>query len=447
MNTRTRLLLVVFVGCLVALGGCVGGLADGVDDEYDRVGATGDEPGVAAAGGPDVPAYSEVQMSTADTQVSTADTQVSTVDTDASTVPGDGAVSSGAGDPFNWSITGEWGGLGWWGGPDGELEIHHLDVGQADATLLVAPSGETVLVDTGDWPDDGEVVIDYLEAEGIDRIDHLVATHAHADHIGGHAAVIEYAETEGDGIGAAYDSGVSHTTQTYEQYLDAVEEYDVDLFEVQEGDVLPLEDEALEATVLNPPARESGDDLHYNSITLAFEFGHERYLTTGDAEVDAEERMVEDWRDDLRADAYHAGHHGSSTSSTEAFLSAVDPAITIVSSDFDSQFGHPHDEVLERFADHGIETYWTGVHGDVVLTTGGHGFGFDVETESAFSTDPLDLLAEKPGSGDEDDGDGDDDHGDDDGDHGDDDGDDDGWWDPFPVFPWDEESDHPLAPV
>ncbi|WP_459825126.1 ComEC/Rec2 family competence protein [Halorubrum luteum] len=276
---------------------------------------------------------------------------------------------------------------------DGELELHHIDVGQADATLLVTPANETILIDTGDWRHGGEGVIEYLEQEGIDRIDHLVATHGHADHIGGHDAVIEWAETEGDGIGAAYDSGVPHTSQTYDRYLDAVEAHDVDLFIVEEGDELPV-DGNLTALVVNPEAGDSGSDLHDNSVAVVFEFGEFTYLTTGDAETDAEARMINEWGGELDADVYQAGHHGSSTSSTPAFLDTATPEIAIISSAYDSQYGHPHDEVLESFADRDIETYWTGVHGDVVVTADGEG-DIAVETADAFSTDAEDLLDEK----------------------------------------------------
>ncbi|MXV62127.1 MBL fold metallo-hydrolase [Natronorubrum sp. JWXQ-INN-674] len=276
---------------------------------------------------------------------------------------------------------------------DGDLEIHHIDVGQADATLLVTPTGETILIDTGDWRQDGQEVIDYLEAEGIERIDHLVATHAHADHIGGHAAVIEHFEENGAGVGAAYDSGVTHTSQTYENYLDAVEEHEVRLFQVVDGDTLPLEDETVEATVLNPPDDDSSVDLHYNSVTLAVEFGEFSYLTTGDAEQQAEERLVEEHGETLGADAYQAGHHGSSTSSTPPFLDAVEPDIAVISSALESQYGHPHDEVLESFAERGVETYWTAVHGDIVLTT--DGTDVSVTTEHEATTDPAALLERK----------------------------------------------------
>ncbi|WP_340101173.1 ComEC/Rec2 family competence protein [Salinibaculum salinum] len=278
--------------------------------------------------------------------------------------------------------------------PSGTLEIHHIDVGQADATLVITPAGETILIDTGDWRQDGQGVIEYLEAHGVDRVDHLVATHAHADHIGGHAAVIEHFETEGDGVGAAYDSGVASTSQTYGNYLDAIEEHEVTLFEVEEGDTLPFGDDNVSATVLNPPAGDAGSDIHDNSVALTLEFGDVRYLTTGDAESAVERRLVADWRDELDADIYQAGHHGSSTSSSETFLDAVSPEVAVISSGFDSQYGHPSDETLRRFADHEIGTYWTGVHDDIVVTT--DGTNVTVETESDASTDPLDLLGMKP---------------------------------------------------
>lgn len=110
---------------------------------------------------------------------------------------------------------------------DGVLEVHSIHVGQGDARLLVGPSGDTILIDSGDWTDDGEDVIAYLDAQEITRIDHFVTTHPDADHIGGHAAIIEYFETKGDGIGAVYDPGITSSSATYESYLEAIETHDV----------------------------------------------------------------------------------------------------------------------------------------------------------------------------------------------------------------------------
>lgn len=271
----------------------------------------------------------------------------------------------------------------------GELEIHHIDVGQADSTLIRTPNGETVLIDSGGWQSDGTEVIEYLDARGIDRIDHLIATHGHADHIGGHAAIIETFESDRDGIGAIYDSGVTHTSRTYENYLDAVEASGNELLVVEAGDELPIGGDNVSALVVNPPAG-GGEDLHGASVSVVFEFGDVRYLTTGDAEAEAESRMVETWGENLDVDVYQAGHHGSSTSSSGAFLDAVSPDVAVVSSARDSQYGHPHDETLEAFAERGVDTYWTGVHGDVVITTDGS--EVDVQTADPFSDDPTELL-------------------------------------------------------
>ncbi|WP_436902832.1 ComEC/Rec2 family competence protein [Halovenus halobia] len=276
--------------------------------------------------------------------------------------------------------------------PDGELEIHHIDVGQADATLLIGPEGETILIDTGDYRADGEEVLAYLDEQGVERIDHLVTTHPHADHIGGHEAVIDTYETERDGIGAIYDPGATTTTNTYDEYLDAVERHDVELFEVKRGDMLPTEG-PIEAEVLHPGSSKP-ENLNDDSIALSISFGETTYLTTGDVESGVESTLVEEYGDELEADIYQAGHHGSSTSSTEEFLSTVDPSVSVISSAGDSRFGHPHDETLERFAEHGIETYWTGAHGNVVVTTDGQ--RVSVQTERDRPTDAEELLELKP---------------------------------------------------
>jgi len=351
-----RLLLIVLVAAMLVLAGCADGTGTDngeptveTNDELEDADSNGAEDDTAADG--DETGPEETDESEADEPDSGDDTDV-----------------------------------------DGELEIHHIDVGQADATLLIEPSGETMLIDSGDWRQGGSDVIEYLEDQDVDRIDHLVATHAHADHIGGHDAIIEHYETERDGIGAAYDSGVAATSQTYERYLDAIEDHDVELLIVEDGDHIEFGDATVD--VLNPPAGDSGSDLHYNSIALSIEFGEFSYLTTGDAEADAEERMVDEHGEQLEADAYQAGHHGSTTSSTTPFMDQVTPDVAIISSAYDSQYGHPHDEVLEDFADRGLETYWTAVHGDVVLTT--DGTDVELETEHEFSTDASDLLEEKP---------------------------------------------------
>lgn len=268
---------------------------------------------------------------------------------------------------------------------DGNLEVHVINVGQADATLLRTDE-ETMLIDSGDWRDDGETVIAYLESIGVERIDHLVATHGHADHIGGHAAVIDHYETEKDGVGAVYDSGAPHTSQTYERYLDAIERHDVDLFEVASGDEIPFNGTG--TTVLNPESP-GGDDLHANSVAVHVAVGETAFLFTGDAERETESEILDRHGEAIDADVYQAGHHGSDTSSGPEFLDTVDPAVAVVSSAYDSQYGHPHDEPLQRFADRDVATLWTAVHGSIVFEADGE--TITVRTQHDATTDPLEI--------------------------------------------------------
>lgn len=277
--------------------------------------------------------------------------------------------------------------------PAGELEIHHIDVGQGDATLLVGPDGETMLIDSGGFKDNGTEVLAYLDEQGIDRIDHLVTTHPHADHIGGHEAVIETYERERGGIGAIYDPGATHTTQTYGEYLDAVERHNVTLYQVQQGAAIPFGD-AVDASVLHPPKNATAAELNDESLALLIEFGKTGYLITGDSEAVAESRLVEEFGGQIDADIYQAGHHGSSTSSNREFLETADPDIAVVSSARDSPHSHPHNSTLRRFGELDIATYWTGAHGDTVITTNGN--EVSVRTETDGPTDPTELLGMKP---------------------------------------------------
>ena len=283
---------------------------------------------------------------------------------------------------------------------NGTLEVHFIAVGQSASTLVITPAGETVLVDSGDWRDDGENVIDYLQRQGIERIDHLVTTHADADHIGGHAAVIEYFETEGEGVGAVYDPGIASSSATYERYLDAVEEYDVSLFRTRAGAQLPIE--GVDVAVLGPPQEPLANvDRNENSIVLRIAHGNTSVLLPGDAGVVEEEYLVSTYGDGLRSTVLFAGHHGSRSSTGTELLDVVQPRVTVISSAYDSQYGHPHREVLERLATRSVPTYWTGVHGDVVVRSDGRTVTvLSQQSATTVATALRDEPAVDPGSGD-----------------------------------------------
>ena len=271
---------------------------------------------------------------------------------------------------------------------NGTLEVHFINVGQSVSTLVVSPEGETMLIDSGHYNDDGEYVLQYLQRHDITRIDHFVVSHNDADHIGGNAAVIDYYETDAEGIGAVYDPGIAASTQTYEAYLDAVEQHDVTLYETREGDSIPFE--GVDTQVLGPPEPYlEGEARNENSIVLTLTFGQTSFLFTGDAEDDQEAYLVDEYGTELQATVMKAGHHGSASSTSGELLDAAQPKAVVISSAYDSQYGHPDETVLQRLADRSLPAYWTATHGDIVLVS--DGAGVSVRTQAAAPTAPLEL--------------------------------------------------------
>jgi len=277
--------------------------------------------------------------------------------------------------------------------PEGELAIHQLNVGQGSSTLVIGPEGDTILIDTGDWRDDGEEIITYLEAQGVTRIDHLVTTHPDADHIGGHAAVIEHFETEHDGVGAVYDPGIASSSATYDRYLDAVETHDVTLYQTQAGDSIQMS--GVGAQVLAPPEGYlANEDSNENSLVLHIQFGASSFLLPGDGETASEEYLVETYGNRLNSTVLAVGHHGSQSSTSEAFLEAVSPKAAVISSAYDSQYGHPHEAVLTRLEARSIPTYWTGTHGTITFTS--NGSAVTVATQQTAPTTATQLRSGEP---------------------------------------------------
>lgn len=276
---------------------------------------------------------------------------------------------------------------------DGTLEVHYISVGQAASVLVISPNGETMLIDSGHFNDDGEHVISYLDAHSIDRIDYLVTSHPDADHIGGHADVIDHLETNGDGVGEIYDPGITSTTQTYSQYLDAVERHNVTLYEARAGDEIPFD--GLQADILGPPEGYlDGEDRNENSLVVQLRHGDASFLFTGDAEADAERYLVNEYGTQLETTVLKAGHHGSSSSTGDRLLDATTPAAVVISSPYESQYGHPHEETLNRLATRAIPAYWTATHGNTVFQS--NGTHVTVGTQQSAPTAPLSLRDGTP---------------------------------------------------
>ena len=257
--------------------------------------------------------------------------------------------------------------------PTRPVEAHFVDVGQGEFTLFDGPEAN-VVVDTADWQD--ENVMPYLRERGIEEVDLVVATHPDADHIGQFDDVMENVD-----VTEVWMSGTPHTTQTYEDAVDAVIESDAGYYEPRAGENFTVGGMRIEA--LHPGEGELTGDGQKDSVSMRVTYGETSFMMTGDAEKGAEREMVENAEDgeiELDSDVYQMGHHGSKTSSSRVFLEAVDPEVAVYSAGEDNSFGHPNDEVLARHAEMGIEVYGTDEHGTVVVEAEPDG-EYTVETE------------------------------------------------------------------
>lgn len=249
---------------------------------------------------------------------------------------------------------------------EGELEVHFIDVGQGDATLLKGPDF-TILVDTGRH--DRNDVVPYLERLEIETIDLLIGTHPHADHIGQMDRVIEAFEVE-----EVWMSGAEHTTQNFERVLDAILSSEASYHEPRAGEDFTIGSSLVE--VVHP--EELIGDLNEDSVSVRVVYGEIIFLFTGDAEEKAEKAMI---NSALPLDAHilQLGHHGSSTSSSAEFLDEVSPEIGIYSAGAENSYGHPHSEVVDRFDSRDIPLYGTDVHGNIIVRTDGESYSVSTE--------------------------------------------------------------------
>lgn len=243
---------------------------------------------------------------------------------------------------------------------DGTVSVHFIDVGQADS-ILVCANGETMLIDAGTKKMSYRVV-DYLHKRRIKRIDHLVATHPHEDHIGGMADVIDQFE-----IGALYMPKETANTKTFENMVKSAKAKGLRAKVPKTGDRIPLKN--TECTVL-APADGFYESTNNYSIVLRLVYGSTSFLFTGDAEELSESEILRCGLE-VQADVLKIGHHGSRTSTSEAFLKAVSPEYAVISVGAGNSYGHPNETVLKRLKRSGITIYRTDFDKDIVFYSDG----------------------------------------------------------------------------
>ena len=259
-----------------------------------------------------------------------------------------------------------------------EAQVYFIDVGQGDSELIrLKDSGIDILIDAGTRSTKQELA-DYLKELGVDDIDILIGTHPHEDHIGGMAKIIEEFP-----IGTLYlpetSEEMTPTTKTYESLLDAAENKNVTVRTAAAGDVL-LEQGNTSFKVLSP-SHTDYDNLNDYSIVTRLKVGDTAFLFQGDAETPVEEEILDSGAD-VSCDVIKLGHHGSSTSSSRAYLEAANPSAAVISCGVGNEYGHPHRETMDLLEKLSITPYRTDTQKTLLAETDGKTIVWQTELES-----------------------------------------------------------------
>jgi len=255
--------------------------------------------------------------------------------------------------------------------PVDDLKVNFINVGEGDCILIEAPGKTNILIDGGGTPQSdfdvgSKIVIPYLRRKGINKINLLILTHPHLDHLEGLLPVLEELKVD-----AVLDSGLICDLSEYEEFISIIQAKGIPYYKAKAGDNI-IFNNSLEIFLLNPLYdidfyEES--DFNNASIVVKLYYKNSNFLFTGDIEREAEKRLLV-WQNILNSDILKVGHHGSSTSTTVEFLDKVDPIIAVITVG-KNNFGHPSPKIIERLEDKNIQIYRTDEDGTIVIRTNG----------------------------------------------------------------------------
>lgn len=245
---------------------------------------------------------------------------------------------------------------------EGELVVHFIDVGQGDSTFICFPNGKTAIIDGGTRKS-GEKVVNYLKELGINKIDYLIATHPHEDHIGGLPQIVKNFT-----IGKVYMPDRTASTKIFEELLNEIKNKDLKI-EVGKGGDYIIDESTMKFFIL-APNRDDYNETNDFSIVTKIEYMDNSFIIMGDAEESSEQDILKKGYD-LKANVLRIGHHGGRTSSTSEFLNEVKPDYFVISLGKDNSYGHPHKETIERIKKTNSNILRTDELGDIVIVSDG----------------------------------------------------------------------------
>lgn len=247
---------------------------------------------------------------------------------------------------------------------NGQMKVHYINVGQADSTLIQI-DGKTILIDAGN---NDNLAYNYLKSQGISKLDYVVATHPHADHIGGMTTIIN-----NFAIGKFYAPKATSTTQTFVNMINALNSKNLKITVPTPGENIVIGNATL--TFLAPNST-TYEDLNNYSIVTKIKYGNTSFIFEGDAE-DISENEILAKQLDISANVIKIGHHGSNSSTTDTYLNKVNPQYAVISVGVGNDYGHPHKTTLDKLNAKNIKTFRTDLSGTIVATSNGKAITFN----------------------------------------------------------------------
>lgn len=245
---------------------------------------------------------------------------------------------------------------------EGKAEVHFIDVGQGDCSLVIS-EGKTLLIDTGE-KEYAQDVCDYLKEHDVDKLDYMLLTHPHSDHMGGASYIVDNVDIEHIIIPKVPDD-MTPTTKFYEKFLTSVQNKGLKLTAAEPGKTYEIGECSLE---ILSPVKDDYSNLNNFSAAAVLTHGKHRFMFTGDIEKEAEQDIIDSGRLES-ADVLKVAHHGSNTSSTTDFLDIVNPDYAVIMCGVDNSYKHPHKKIVERLAEYCDKIYRTDIDGTIVFTS------------------------------------------------------------------------------
>lgn len=260
---------------------------------------------------------------------------------------------------------------------EGTLRIHYIDVGQGDCALIQTPDNQNILIDTGN-PEDYEAINTYLKAQKVEKLNAMLITHPHSDHMGSAEKILKNHTVE-----SVYLPKVAHNTQLFENFMKAMSEKGLKANAAYAGVSIPA-GEAVSIELFSPLEGKSYAELNDYSPITRVAYGDTSFLFTGDGEDEDEQDAAAQAGLKLKSDVLKVGHHGSDTSTGELFLSLVNPQYAVISVGRDNAYGHPSKDTLNKL--NGKTVFRTDQEGNVVAISDGQGISFITQASGKLET-------------------------------------------------------------